>query len=66
MQAPCATGFTRRATGKGSQMDIGEVPDDDQAAQLYDPLRTFADLQGFSDLNRSERPPLDLPLSDAA
>ena len=47
-------------------MDIGEVPDDDQAVQLYDVLRTLADSQGFSDLKRSERPPLDLPLSDAA
>ena len=46
-------------------MDM-EVPDDEQAVQLCDALRTFADSQGYSGLRRSERPPLDLPLSDAA
>lgn len=45
---------------------ISEVPEDDQAVQLYEALRTFADFEGFSELKRSERPPLDLPLFNAA
>jgi len=45
---------------------ISEVPDDDQAVQLYDALRTFADFDGFSELKRTHRPPLDLPLFRAA
>jgi 2-hydroxychromene-2-carboxylate isomerase len=45
---------------------ISEVPDDDQAVELYDALRTFADFDGFSELKRTERPPLDLPLFRAA
>jgi hypothetical protein len=34
--------------------------------ELYDALRTFADFDGFSELKRTERPPLDLPLFRAA
>lgn len=45
---------------------ISEVPDDDQAVLLFDALRTFADFNGFSELKRTERPPLDLPLFNAA
>lgn len=45
---------------------ISKVPDDDQAVRLYDALRTFADFDGFSELKRSHRPPLDLPLFRAA
>jgi 2-hydroxychromene-2-carboxylate isomerase len=45
---------------------ISEVPDDDRAVRLYDALRTFADFDGFSELKRTERPPLDLPLFKAA
>ena len=41
---------------------ISEVPDDDRAVDLYDALRTFADFRGFSELKRSARVPLDLPL----
>lgn len=45
---------------------ISEVPDDDYAVRLYDALRTFADFDGFSELKRTQRPPLDLPLFKAA
>jgi hypothetical protein len=45
---------------------ISEVPGDEQAVRLYDALRTFADFDGFSELKRTERPPLDLPLFKAA
>ncbi|HYF45021.1 MAG TPA: hypothetical protein VD926_02350 [Acidimicrobiales bacterium] len=45
---------------------ISEVPDDDQAVELYEALRTMADFDGFSELKRTERPPLDLPLFKAA
>lgn len=45
---------------------ISEVPDDDQALRLYDALRTFADFDGFSELKRTRRRPLDLPLFRAA
>jgi 2-hydroxychromene-2-carboxylate isomerase len=45
---------------------ISEVPDDARALKMYDALRTFADFDGFSELKRSERPPLDLPLFKAA
>ena len=45
---------------------ISEVPDDDRAVRMYDALRTFADFDGFSELKRTERPPLDLPLFKAA
>lgn len=45
---------------------ISEVPEDDEALRFYDALRTFADFSGFSELKRTERPPLDLPLFTAA
>lgn len=45
---------------------ISDVPDDDQAVRLYEALRTFADYEGFSELKRSARHPLDLPLFKAA
>jgi hypothetical protein len=38
------------------------VPDDETALRLYDALRTFTDFPGFSELKRSKRPDLDLPL----
>ncbi|HUR52275.1 MAG TPA: hypothetical protein VMZ11_09140 [Mycobacteriales bacterium] len=41
---------------------ISQVPDDEQAVAFYDALRTFADFEGFSELKRTRRPPLDLPL----
>jgi 2-hydroxychromene-2-carboxylate isomerase len=41
---------------------ISEVPDDDRAVEFYDALRTFADFRGFSELKRTDRVPLDLPL----
>ena len=41
---------------------ISEVPDDEQALAFYDALRTFVDFEGFSELKRTARPPLDLPL----
>lgn len=45
---------------------ISEVPGDEQVLRLYDALRTFADFDGFSELKRTERPALDLPLFKAA
>ncbi len=45
---------------------ISEVPSDEDALRFYDALRTFADFEGFSELKRSERAPLDLPLFKAA
>ncbi len=41
---------------------ISAVPDDEMAVAFYDALRTFADFTGFSELKRSDRAPLDLPL----
>jgi len=41
---------------------ISYVPDDEQAVELYRALRTMADFPGFSELKRTKRPPLDLPL----
>jgi 2-hydroxychromene-2-carboxylate isomerase len=42
---------------------ISSVPaDDDQVLAFYDALRTFADFPGFSELKRTARAPLDLPL----
>jgi 2-hydroxychromene-2-carboxylate isomerase len=45
---------------------ISEIPDDAKAVELYDALRTLADFDGFSELKRTHRPPLDLPLFTAA
>ena len=41
---------------------ISEVPGDEQALAFYDALRTFADFRAFSELKRTDRSPLDLPL----
>lgn len=41
---------------------LSEVPEGDEALAFYDALRTFADFPGFSELKRTDRPPLDLPL----
>ena len=41
---------------------ISDIPDDDTAVAFYDALRTFANYQGFSELKRTDRAPLDLPL----
>ncbi len=41
---------------------MSEVPDDDRAVEFYDALRTLADFRGFSELKRTDRIPLDLPL----
>lgn len=41
---------------------ISDVPEGEQAVRFYDALRTFADFEGFSELKRSDRLPLDLPL----
>lgn len=45
---------------------ISEVPDDETAVAFYDALRTFADFRGFSELKRTDRAPLDLPLFAAS
>ena len=45
---------------------ISEVPDDERALRFYDALRTFADFKGFSELKRTDRQPLDLPLLKAS
>ncbi|HEU5309687.1 MAG TPA: DsbA family protein [Acidimicrobiia bacterium] len=45
---------------------ISEVPDDEHALAFYDALRTFVDFEGFSELKRSDRQPLDLPLLKAS
>ena len=41
---------------------ISEVPDDETALAFYDAVRTLADFKAFSELKRTERAPLDLPL----
>lgn len=41
---------------------ISEVPDDETALAFYDALRTLADVRAFSELKRTDRAPLDLPL----
>lgn len=41
---------------------ISSVPDDETAVAFYDALRTMVDFPGFSELKRSKRPDLDLPL----
>jgi hypothetical protein len=42
---------------------ISRVPADAATVlAMYDALRTFADYPGFSELKRSKRPPVDLPL----
>lgn len=41
---------------------ISSIPDDDLAVQFYDALRVFVDFGAFSELKRTKRAPLDLPL----
>ncbi len=41
---------------------ISDIPDDETAVKFYDALRVFADHPGFSELKRTHRAPLDLPL----
>lgn len=41
---------------------ISAVPDDETALAFYDALRTFVDFPAFSELKRSTRANLDLPL----
>jgi hypothetical protein len=41
---------------------ISDIPDDDTAVKFYDALRVFADYPGFSELKRTHRAPLDLPI----
>jgi hypothetical protein len=41
---------------------ISDIPDDETSVAFYDALRTFADFPGFSELKRTDRAPLDLPL----
>jgi len=41
---------------------ISAIPDDDTAVAFYDALRTFVDFPAFSELKRTARAPLDLPI----
>jgi hypothetical protein len=41
---------------------ISSVPDDETAVAFYDALRVFVDFPAFSELKRSARAPIDLPL----
>lgn len=41
---------------------ISSIPDDETSLAFYDALRTFADFPQFSELKRTKRAPLDLPL----
>lgn len=41
---------------------ISSVPDDDDAVALYDALRVVVDNPAFSEIKRSSRAPLDLPI----
>jgi hypothetical protein len=41
---------------------ISSLPDDDTTLAFYDAMRTMVDFEGFSELKRSKRPPLDLPV----
>lgn len=45
---------------------ISEVPDDDTALAFYDAMRTMVDVAAFSELKRTDRAPLDLPLLKAS
>lgn len=44
---------------------ISTLPDDEDAVRFYDALRVFVDFPAFSELKRSARQPLDLPLLQA-
>ncbi len=41
---------------------ISDIPDDETALRFYDAMRVFVDHPGFSELKRTHRAPLDLPL----
>jgi hypothetical protein len=41
---------------------ISSVPDDDTSLAMYDAIRVLVDLPTFSELKRSARAPLDLPI----
>jgi hypothetical protein len=41
---------------------ISAVPDDETSLAFYDALRTFANFTEFSELKRTDRAPIDLPL----
>jgi hypothetical protein len=41
---------------------ISDIPDDDQAVEFFDALRTVASFAAFSELKRTDRAPLALPL----
>ncbi|MCU1370514.1 MAG: hypothetical protein JWO77_1708 [Ilumatobacteraceae bacterium] len=41
---------------------ISSIPDDETSLAFYDALRVFADFPDFSELKRTKRAPLDLPL----
>jgi hypothetical protein len=41
---------------------ISSVPDDETSLRLYDAMRVLGDFAGFSEIKRSARAPLDLPL----
>ena len=41
---------------------ISSIPDDATSLAFYDALRTFADFPGFSELKRSNRAAIELPL----
>jgi 2-hydroxychromene-2-carboxylate isomerase len=41
---------------------ISAVPDDEQAVELYDAIRVLTAYDGFAELKRTNRPPLDLPI----
>lgn len=41
---------------------ISAVPDDETSVKFYEALRTFVDFPEFSELKRTKRAPLDLPL----
>jgi hypothetical protein len=44
---------------------ISSVPDDETSVALYDAVRVLVDLPTFSELKRSARAPLDLPIFGA-
>ena len=43
---------------------ISVLPSDDDSLEIYDAITTLAKFETFSELKRSDRPPLDLPLLD--
>jgi len=41
---------------------ISAVPDDETSVKMYEAVRTLVDFETFSEIKRSKRPPLDLPI----